>query len=130
MARCGQTEDDRQSWHGDHKYTSSFNWAEQNYAAICCGPSGLVSNSFVTDVVNPGCRSSPRRLVESDAPYGHWALAYRTVFIGETQDPAPATPPRHVQREPSTRKGAARHGRRDDSIACRSSAPPRRAASR
>ncbi len=74
------------------RYTTSFNWTEQNFAAIWLRPQWyLVSNSFITDVVNSGLTFvTGGGYTESDAVYGHWALAYRNVFIGQTQDPAKA----------------------------------------
>ena len=71
------------------RYTTSFHWAEQNFAAIWLRPQWyLLSNSFVTDVVNSGLTFvTGGGYTDSDAVYGHWALAFRTVFIGETQDP-------------------------------------------
>ncbi len=72
------------------RYTTSFNWIEQNYAAMWLRPHWyLVSNSFITDVVGSGLSFvTGGGYTESDAIYGHWGLVYRTAFIGETQDPA------------------------------------------
>jgi len=71
------------------QYTTSFQWAETNFAALWLRPQWyLVSNSFITDVVNAGLTFvTGGGYTDSDAPRGHWALAYRTAFIGQTQKP-------------------------------------------
>lgn len=68
-------------------YTSSFHWTELNFAAIWLRPHWyLVSNSVLTDVINGGLTFvTGGGYTESDIITGHWALAWRNVFIGETQ---------------------------------------------
>ena len=72
------------------KYTTSFNFTEQNFAAIWLRPQWyLLSNSAITDVVNAGLTFvTGGGYTASDVVRGHWALAYKSVFIGQTQDPA------------------------------------------
>lgn len=71
------------------RYTTSFNWTEQNYAVMWLRPQWyLVTNSFITDVVGSGLSIvTGGGYTAADAVYGHWGLVYRTAFIGETQDP-------------------------------------------
>ncbi len=68
-------------------YTSSFHWSEQNFAAIWLRPQWyLYSNSVLTDVINGGLTFvTGGGYTASDVIPGHWALAYKSVFIGETQ---------------------------------------------
>ncbi|MFZ0680711.1 G8 domain-containing protein [Candidatus Binatus sp.] len=73
----------------DH-YTSSFNWQATNFAAIWLRPLWyLFINSALTDVQNGGITFvTGGGYTKSDAINGHWALARKDVFIGNTQDPA------------------------------------------
>lgn len=68
-------------------YTSSFHWTETNFAAIWLRPHWyLYSNSVLTDVINAGLTFvTGGGYTASDIVTGHWALAWRNVFIGETQ---------------------------------------------
>jgi hypothetical protein len=70
------------------KYTSSFHWAETNFSAIWLRPQWyLYQNSFLTDVINGGLTFiTGGGYTSADVVPGHWALAYRNVFIGQTQD--------------------------------------------
>jgi hypothetical protein len=70
----------------DH-YTSSFHWAEQNFAAIWLRPQWyLVDNLVLTDVQQSGLNFitsgdySRSALIE-----GNWQLARASVFVGTTQ---------------------------------------------
>jgi len=70
----------------DH-FTTSFNWAQTNYAALWLRPQWyLVSNSAITDVQNGGLTMvSGGGYTNSDQIPGYWALAHKNVFIGATQ---------------------------------------------
>ncbi len=70
----------------DH-YTSSFNWANFNFAALWLRPQWyLVINSAITDVQGGGITFvTGGGYTDSDEIPGHWALAYKTVFVGQTQ---------------------------------------------
>ena len=74
----------------DH-YTSSFHWAETNFAAIWLRPQWyLVTNSVLTDVQNGGLTFvTGGGYSASDVINGHWALARKSVFIGHTQTGQP-----------------------------------------
>ncbi len=74
----------------DH-YTSSFNWAHFNLAAIWLRPQWyLVINSALTDIQNGGLTFvTGGGYTESDAIPGHWALALKDVFVGATQPDNP-----------------------------------------
>ena len=70
----------------DH-YTSSFHWAQTNFAAIWSRPQWfLMTNSFLSDIQNGGVTSftsgdySRGAVIEGD-----WALARTSVFVGNTQ---------------------------------------------
>ncbi|MDQ5985012.1 MAG: hypothetical protein CSYNP_00716 [Syntrophus sp. SKADARSKE-3] len=75
-------------------YTSSFHWAQQNFAAIWLRNNWfLVTDSALTDVLNGGLT------MVSGGSYdqvinGYWALTRNSVFIGNTQswDPAQQNP--------------------------------------
>jgi hypothetical protein len=70
----------------DH-YTTSFNWAQTNYAAIWLRPWWfLLSNSAVTDAQNGGLTFvTGGGYTRSDAAVGYWSLARKNVFVGNTQ---------------------------------------------
>ena len=70
----------------DH-YTTSFNWPSFNFAAIWLRPQWyLVINSAITDVQGGGLTFvTGGGYTDSDEIPGHWGLAYKTVFVGETQ---------------------------------------------
>ncbi len=75
-------------------YTSSFHWAQQNFAAIWLRSNWfLVTDSALTDVLNGGLT------MVSGGSYdqvinGYWALTRNSVFIGNTQpwDPSLKNP--------------------------------------
>ena len=71
----------------DH-YTTSFNWAPFNFAAIWLRPQWyLVTDSVITDVQQAGLTMvTGGGYSDSDVIPGHWALVRKTVFIGNTQD--------------------------------------------
>ncbi len=73
----------------DH-YTTSFNWPETNFAAIWLRPQWyLFINSVISDVQNGGITFvTGGGYTAADVINGHWALARKDVFIGNTQDPA------------------------------------------
>jgi hypothetical protein len=81
----------------DH-YTTSFNYAQFNFAAIWLRPWWfLVSDSAITDSQYGGLNFvTGGGYTRSDAPAGFWSLAYRDVFIGNSQkapdDGIPANP--------------------------------------
>ena len=70
----------------DH-YTSSFNWAQTNVAAIWLRPQwNLVLQSALTDVQNGGLTFvTGGDYTHSSAPPGVWELARKSVFVGSTQ---------------------------------------------
>jgi hypothetical protein len=73
----------------DH-YTSSFNWQATNFAAVWLRPLWyLFINSALTDIQNGGITFvTGGGYTKSDAINGHWALARKDIFIGNTQDSA------------------------------------------
>jgi hypothetical protein len=70
----------------DH-YTTSFHWAQTNFAAIWSRPKWfLLTNGFVSDVQNGGLTSfTSGNYARSSVILGDWALARTTVFVGNTQ---------------------------------------------
>lgn len=74
----------------DH-YTTSFNWAAFNYAAIWLRPQWyLVTDSVITDVQQAGLTMvTGGGYSASDVVPGHWALVQKSAFIGETQPDNP-----------------------------------------
>lgn len=74
----------------DH-YTSSFNWAQTNVAAIWLRPQwNLVLDSALTDVLNGGLTFvTGGDYTHSSAPPGVWELARKSVFVGTTQPDNP-----------------------------------------
>jgi hypothetical protein len=74
----------------DH-YTSSFHWTETNFAAIWLRPQWyLVIQSVLSDVQNGGLTFvTGGDYTLSSTIGGHWALARRNAFIGQTQDDDP-----------------------------------------
>jgi hypothetical protein len=74
----------------DH-YTSSFNWAQTNVAAVWLRPQwNLVLQSALTDVQNGGLTFvTGGDYTHSSAPPGVWELARKSVFVGTTQPTNP-----------------------------------------
>ena len=70
------------------RYTTSFNWAPFNFAAIWLRPQWyLVTDSVIADVQQAGLTMvTGGGYTESDVIPGHWALVRKSVFIGNTQD--------------------------------------------
>jgi len=70
----------------DH-YLTSFNWPETNFAAVWLRPLWyLFINSAITDVQNGGITFvTGGGYTESDVINGHWALARKSIFVGNTQ---------------------------------------------
>lgn len=75
------------------RYTTSFNWAEKNLAAIWLRPQwSLVINSVITDVQNAGLTFvTGGGYSKADVITGYWGLARKSVFIGSTQPGNPFT---------------------------------------
>ncbi len=76
----------------DH-YTTSFNWAQKNFAAVWLrGWWYLLRDSAVTDVQSGGLTFvTGGGYTRSDAAQGFWNLSQRTLFVGNTQPNEPAT---------------------------------------
>ena len=74
----------------DH-YTTSFNWAPFNFAAIWLRPQWyLVTDSVITDVQRRGPHvRHRRRLQRSDVIHGYWALARKSVVHRRDADEQP-----------------------------------------
>jgi hypothetical protein len=73
------------------KYTSSFHWPQQNFAALWLRPQWyLVINSFLSDSQNGGLGfvTGGDYTLSSIVP-GLWQLATRSVFVGQTQKDNP-----------------------------------------
>lgn len=72
-------------------FTTSFTWAQQNFAAIWLRPLwALVINSVVSDIQNGGINFvTSGDFSKSSVITGFWALARKTVFIGSTQTDNP-----------------------------------------
>jgi hypothetical protein len=75
----------------DH-FTTSFNWAQFNYAAVLLrGWWYLLRNSAITDVQNGGLQMvTGGGYTRSDIAQGFWGLSSHNVFVGNTQ-PIPDT---------------------------------------
>jgi hypothetical protein len=71
----------------DH-FTSSFSWAQTNFGSVWFRPQWyLYINSALTDVQNGGLTIvTGGGYTASDSIFGHWALAKKDAFIGNTQD--------------------------------------------
>jgi hypothetical protein len=69
------------------QFTTSFNWAQQNFAAIWLRPLwALVVNSVVSDVQNGGINFvTSGDFSKAAVINGFWALARKTVYIGTIQ---------------------------------------------
>ena len=87
----------------DH-YTTSFNWAAFNFAAIWLRPQWyLVTDSVITDVQQAGLTMvTGGGYSASDVIPGHWALVRKSVFIGHTQE-TPRTTAMRPMAAPSIR---------------------------
>ncbi|MBS0640334.1 MAG: hypothetical protein JSS43_10705, partial [Proteobacteria bacterium] len=71
----------------DH-YTSSFNYAETNFAAVWLRKDGwfLYDHSFLSDVQSAGLSFvSGGDYSKSSSPSGYWMIASNSVFVGATQ---------------------------------------------
>jgi hypothetical protein len=70
----------------DH-YTTSFNYAQTNFAAIWMRPKWfLFTDGAVTDVQYGGLNfTTGGGYTHSDSPLGNWMLAYKSAFIGSSQ---------------------------------------------
>jgi hypothetical protein len=73
------------------RYTSSFHWPEQNFAAIWLRPQWyLFINSVLSDTQNGGLGFvTGGDYTESNLVPGQWQLARKSVFIGHTQKDNP-----------------------------------------
>ncbi|EGV18697.1 G8 domain-containing protein [Thiocapsa marina 5811] len=78
------------------RYTSSFHWAETNFAAIWLRPQWyLVTDSVLTDTQNAGLTFvTGGDYTRSSAIRGHWMLLRKSALIGNTQ-PTKAQDPLH-----------------------------------
>jgi hypothetical protein len=76
----------------DH-YTTSFNWAQKNFAAVWLrGWWYLLRDSAVTDVQSGGLTFvTGGGYTRSDAAQGFWNLSQRVLFVGNTQPNNSAT---------------------------------------
>ena len=75
------------------KYTSSFHWPQQNFAAIWLRPQWyLYINSFLSDTQNGGLGfvTGGDYTLGNIVP-GQWQLATKSVFVGQTQKDNPLT---------------------------------------
>jgi hypothetical protein len=74
----------------DH-YSTSFNWAQTNFAAIWLRPKWfLVSNTAVTDVQTGGIGFvTGGDYTRSSTPVGDWSLLKNSVMVGHTQSQGP-----------------------------------------
>jgi hypothetical protein len=72
-------------------FTTSYNWAQQNFAAVWIRPLwALLSNSVVSDVLNAGVNFvTSGGYSKADVITGFWALARKTALIGSTQTDNP-----------------------------------------
>ncbi len=72
-------------------FTTAFNWAAKNFAAIWLRPQwSLVVNSVISDVQNAGVNFvTGGGYSKSDVITGYWGLARKSVFIGSTQTDNP-----------------------------------------
>lgn len=70
-----------------NRYTTSFNWAPFNFAAIWLRPQWyLLTDSVITDVQQAGLTMvTGGGYSSSDVITGHWALVRKSAFIGHTQ---------------------------------------------
>ncbi|MEI9979394.1 MAG: hypothetical protein WDN23_10405 [Edaphobacter sp.] len=90
----------------DH-YTTSFNWAQTNIAAIWLrGAWFLLDNSSITDVQNGGLTFiSGGGYSRSDAPQGYWSVLKNSVLVGNTQPTDPSGNPYASNAGPFNPKG-------------------------
>ncbi len=72
-------------------FTTSYNWAQQNFAAVWIRPQwALLTNSVVSDVLGAGVNFvTSGGYSKADVPTGYWSLARKTVFIGSSQSDNP-----------------------------------------
>lgn len=72
------------------RYTSSFHWPQQNFAAIWLRPQWyLVINSVLTDSQNGGLGFvTGGDYTHSSVTPGNWQIASKSVFVGHTQNQA------------------------------------------
>src|SRR5262249_44409405 len=78
----------------DH-YTTSFNWAPNNFGAILLRPQWyLVTNSVITDVQNGGLSFvTGGDYTKSSIINGYWSLTEHSILVGNTQGHPEWTPP-------------------------------------
>lgn len=94
-ARCGAGNLENCKVTVIERFTTSFNWAAFNYAAIWLRPQWyLVTDSVISDVQQAGLTMvTGGGYSESDVVPGHWALVQRSAFIGHTQEDNPYASP-------------------------------------
>jgi hypothetical protein len=85
--RCGEGQAEACQVTVIDRYTTSFNWAAFNFAAIWLRPQWyLMTDSVVTDVQGAGLTMvTGGGYTASDAPTGHWAVVRKSAFVGHTQ---------------------------------------------
>jgi hypothetical protein len=91
VPRCGEGFEEACDVTVIDRFTTSFNWAEKNLAAVWMRPFwSLVNDSVVTDVQNAGVNFvTSGDFSKASVITGFWALARKTVFIGSTQKDNP-----------------------------------------
>ncbi len=69
------------------RYTTSFNWAQKNFAAVWLRPWWfLVENSAITDVQQGGLTFvTSGGYTRSDVALGYWSLLRKSALVGNTQ---------------------------------------------
>jgi hypothetical protein len=92
--RCSEGNPDCMVTVLDH-FTTSFNWAAFNFAAVWLRPQWyLLTDSVITDVQQAGLTMvTGGGYSASDVIPGHWALTRKSVFIGHTQPGKPTKEP-------------------------------------
>ena len=91
VPRCGEGFEEGCDVTAIDRFTTSFNWAEKNLAAVWMRPFwSLVNDSVVTDVQNAGVNFvTSGDFSKASVITGFWAVARKTVFIGNTQKDNP-----------------------------------------
>lgn len=96
----------------DH-FTSSFSWAQINVSSVWLRPQWyLYINSALTDVQGPGLTMvTGGGYTESDSVPGHWALAKKDIFVGNTQDNSSLFASSYGPVRPGSNTACARRGK-------------------
>ena len=87
VPRCSNTDPKNCSITIADHFTTSFNWAQTNFAAVWMrGAWNLFDNGFISDVQNGGLTLvSGGDYSRSSVPLGYWALVSHSVLAGYTQ---------------------------------------------